>query len=77
MSTPQKTLAQLQSMTAEEVVAAQKAGALDDLLRNGTPEAVAAREDEERVRQAAAIRDAEAAVIDGADGWVVAQYGKV
>lgn len=65
MSTAQKTLAQLQSMTAEEVVAAQNAGALDDLLRNGTPETVAARKEQERVRMAEAISDAEAALIDG------------
>lgn len=61
----QKTLAELQSMTTEQIVDAHNAGLLGDLLRGGTPEEVAARKEQERARQAEAISDAEAARIDG------------
>ena len=67
MSAPQKTLADLQSMTVEQIVDAHKAGAFGDLLRGGTPEEVVARKELERVRRAEAISDAEAARIDGAN----------
>ncbi|MFF2296976.1 hypothetical protein [Arthrobacter sp. NPDC058127] len=67
MSGPQKTLADLQAMTAEQIVEAHNAGLLGDLLRGGTPEAVAARKEQERARQAEAISNAEAARIDGAN----------
>ncbi|WP_028265191.1 hypothetical protein [Arthrobacter sp. MA-N2] len=78
MSAPQKTQAELQSMSAEQIVEAYNAGALGDLLRGGTPEAVAARKEQERARQAEAISDAEAARIDGANEPGARNYhGKV
>jgi len=64
MSTPQKTMADLKGMTAEQIVEAHKAGSLYDLL-TGSPETVAARQDQERARRAEAISDAEAMRIDG------------
>ncbi|BAS16555.1 hypothetical protein AHiyo8_48580 [Arthrobacter sp. Hiyo8] len=71
----QKTLADLQSMTTEQIVEAHSAGVLDDLLRGGTPETVAARKQQERTRQAEAISDAEAARIDGANEPGARNYG--
>ena len=56
----------LKGMTAEQIVKAMEDGLLSDLLQGGTPEAVAGRKEQERVRQAEAITDAQAAKIDGA-----------